>query len=157
MPRFPRPCQGALFLGIVSGGFRFARPPANFDAALRAASGAKSKCLREKGKSAAITRMPESTPEIELHIVVQFGGSSGEQYLHTFTTESLALKYMRSAGESSYRCLGPFQIALPGIPRLTDAAKKTVEWLNANGFRDTPLANNLNSALAQVEREYPMS
>jgi hypothetical protein len=46
---------------------------------------------------------------------------------------------------------------LPGIRELADVANDTIEWLQSNGFRDTPLANNLNSALAQVEREYPLN
>ena len=113
--------------------------------------------LPKRRKSAEITLMPNTIQDVEIQVVIQFGGTKGEQYLHSFLTEAAAEKFIRSADEASYRCLGPFPLLLPGIPQLTDAAKKTVDWLNSNGFRDAPLTNNLNSALAQVEREYPMS
>ncbi len=84
-----------------------------------------------------------------------------EKYLQPMK-ESAAIvvmpkKYIRSAAKASYRCIGPFPMLLPGIRELADVAKDTIEWLQSNGFRDTPLANNLNSALAQVEREYPLN
>ncbi len=108
-------------------------------------------------ESAAIAAMPDTIQEIELHVVIQVGGSSKEYWLHTFLTESAAKKYIRSVAKASYRCIGPFPMLLPGIRELADVAKDTIEWLQTNGFRDTPLANNLNTALAQVEREYPLT
>ena len=108
-------------------------------------------------ESAAITAMPNTTQEIELQVVIQFGGSSGEQWLHSFLNEPAAMRYIRSAAKASYRCLGPFPMCLPGIRELADVAGDTVGWLESNGFRDTPLVNNLNTALAQVEREYPLN
>ena len=101
--------------------------------------------------------MPNTIQDIEIQVVIQFGGTKNEQYLHSFLSEAAAERFIRSADEASYRCLGPFSLLLPAIPQLMDAAKKTVDWLNSNGFRDTQLANNLNSALAEVEREYPSS
>jgi|GEM_PF-5088031 len=106
---------------------------------------------------AAISRMPNTIQEIALQVVIQFGGSSNEHYLHSFLNETAARRYIRSAAKASYSCIGPFPLLLPGIFELADVAKTTVEWLNLNGFRDTPLTNNLNSALAQFEREYPLN
>lgn len=115
------------------------------------------KYLQPMKESAAIVVMPNTIQEIELHVVIQVGGSSKEYWLHSFLTEAAAKKYIRSAAKASYRCIGPFPMLLPGIRELADVANDTIEWLQSNGFRDTPLANNLNSALAQVEREYPLN
>ena len=115
------------------------------------------KCLQPMNESAAIAVMPTTIQEIELQVVIQFGGTSKEQYLHSFLNEAAARRFIRSADKASYRCLGPFPLLLPGIRELADVASDTIEWLQSNGFRDTPLANNLNSALAQVEREYPLT
>jgi hypothetical protein len=101
--------------------------------------------------------MPNTFQEIELQIVIQCGGSSDEHYLQSFLNEEAARRYIRSAAKASYRCVGPFPLPLPGIFELAAVAKNTVGWLNSNGFRDTPLASNLNSALAQVQREYPLN
>ena len=115
------------------------------------------KCLQPMNESAAIAVMPNTIQEIELQVVIQFGGTSKEQYLHSFLNEAAARRFIRSAAKASYRCLGPFPLLLPGIRELADVAKDTIEWLQSNGFRDTPLANNLNATLAQVEREYPLN
>ena len=114
------------------------------------------KYLQPLKESAAIVVMPNKIQEIELQVVIQFGGTSKEQWLHSFLTEAAAKRFIRSAAKASYRCLGPFPLLLSGIRELADVAKDTIEWFESNGFRDTPLANNLNSALAQVEREYPL-
>jgi len=108
-------------------------------------------------ESAAIALMPDTIEDVELQIVIQFGGTSKEQYLHSFLNEAAAKRFIRSADKASYRCLGPFPLLLLGIRQLTDAVEKTVEWLDSNGFRNTPLANNLNSALTDVEREFLLS
>lgn len=108
-------------------------------------------------ESAAIVVMPNKIHETEIQIVIQFGGASKEQWLHSFLTEAGAKRFIRSAAKASYRCLGPFPLLLSGIRELVDVAGETVGWLESNGFRDTPLVNNLNTALAQVEREYPLN
>ena len=108
-------------------------------------------------ESAAITVMPNTIQEVELQVVIQFGGTSKEQYLHSFLNEAAAKRFIRSADKASYRCLGPFPLLLSGIREFAGVAKDTIEWLQSNGFRDTPLVNNLNTALAQVEREYPLN
>jgi hypothetical protein len=110
--------------------------------------------LQRIEKPAAIAGMPETIQEIELQVVIQFGGTGKEQYLHSFLNEAAARKFIRSAAD---RCLGPFPLLLPGVRELADAAKETIEWLQSNGFRDAPLTNNLNTALAQVEHEYPLN
>ena len=115
------------------------------------------KYLQPMKESAAIAAMPDTIQEIELQVVIQFGGTSKEQYLHSFLNEAAARRFIRSADKASYRCLGPFPLLLPGIRELADVASDTIAWLQSNGFRDTPLANNLNTALAQVEREYPLT
>ena len=115
------------------------------------------KYLQPMKESAAIAAMPDTIQEIELQVVIQFGGTSKEQYLHSFLNEAAARRFIRNADKASYRCLGPFPLLLSGIRELADVASDTIAWLQSNGFRDTPLANNLNSALAQVEREYPLT
>jgi hypothetical protein len=115
------------------------------------------KYLQPMKEPAAIVGMPNTIQEIELQVVIQFGGTSKEHHLHSFLNEATARKFIRSAAKASYRCLGPFSLPLPGLLELADVAKNTIEWLDSNGFRDTPLANNLNSALAHVEREYPLN
>jgi hypothetical protein len=101
--------------------------------------------------------MSNTIQEIELQVVIPFGGTSKEHYLHSFLNEATAKKFIRSAAKASCRCLGPFSLPLPGILELADVAKNTIEWLDSNDFRDTPLANNLNSAFAHVEREHPLN
>lgn len=99
--------------------------------------------------------MRDTVKPIELQLVIQIGGTSSENYLHSFCDKAAANGFIQSAERASYRCLGPFPLILPGVSELADASNKTVDWLNLNGFRDTPLANDLNSALALVERSYP--
>jgi hypothetical protein len=101
--------------------------------------------------------MSDTIQEIELYVVIRVGGASKEYWLHSFLTEAAAKKYISRAAQASYRCIGPFPITLPGIRELADVVTDTVEWLQSNGFRDTPLVNKLNTALARVERQYPLN
>lgn len=114
------------------------------------------KCLQGTNVSAGIALMSKPVQVIELQVVIQFGGTSNEQYLHSFRSEREARKYIRSAEKGGYRCIGPFTLQLPAISELAEAARKTVEWHELNGLRNVPLTNELNSALARVDRELPM-
>lgn len=62
--------------------------------------------------------MSNTTQEIELHVVIQVGGSSKEYWLHSFLNEAAAEKYIRKAAKASYRCIGPFPMLLPFVSLL---------------------------------------
>ena len=98
--------------------------------------------------------MPIEKQEIELHVVIQFGGSSGEQYLHAFDNRKAAMKFIRSADAASYSCLGPFPLLLPGILRLSQAAEEVIGWIEAKGMADTGPAFNLARALTSFRQEF---
>jgi hypothetical protein len=100
--------------------------------------------------------MPTTFQEIELQVVIQFGGTSKEQYLHTFSNETAAKKFIRSAERASYRCLGPFPLLLPGLARLSKAAADVIEWIEFKQLKDTGPAFNLTRALAVVREEFPL-
>lgn len=63
-----------------------------------------------------------------MQVVIQFGGTDGEKYLHSFNDVTVARKYTRSADRAAYRCLGPFTLPLPGVGDLADAAEKVARW-----------------------------
>ena len=111
--------------------------------------------LRRDAESAVIDGMPTASQDIELQVVIQFGGTSKEQYLHTFSNETAAKKFIRSADKASYRCLGPFSLPLPGIAGLSKAAADVIEWIESKQLKDTGPAFNLTSALAVVRKEFP--
>ena len=101
--------------------------------------------------------MPNTIEEVELYVVIQFGGTSKEQYLHSFLTETAAKRFIRSADRASYDCLGPFPLLLPGIRRLSDAAEEMVKWIDASELKDTGPTFNLERALAVVREEFPLT
>ena len=100
--------------------------------------------------------MPNMIREAELHMVVQFGGSSKEQYLHTFSSEAAARNYIRKADRASYRCLGPFATALPGVRQLADAAERVVAWLEADGLHQVEAVREMTKALVTMRQELPL-
>ena len=106
-------------------------------------------------ESAVIDCMVNAFQDIELQVVIQFGGTSKEQYLHSFLNKSAARKFIRSADKASYRCLGPFPLLLPGIVRLSKAAEEVIKWIESKKLEDTGPAFNLARALAEVRKEYP--
>ena len=62
----------------------------------------------------------------EIQIVIQFGSTREEQYLHSFYDEGEAKRFIRRAGRASYSCIGPFGVALPELGDLACAAKDVV-------------------------------
>lgn len=86
-----------------------------------------------------------------IYAVVQFGGSSGEHYVHSFVEKHDADAYVRETERSSYHCIGPFEIQLPAESNLASVAAKTVQWLNSIGFRDDPHTLELKHATAEVK------
>jgi len=101
--------------------------------------------------------MPNTIKDAELHVVVQFGGSSKEQYLHSFTNEEAANDYIRNAADASYRCIGPFTVRVPGVRQLAEASKEILARLDSEGLYATLPAKELATALAELEREFPLN
>lgn len=99
--------------------------------------------------------MNNETHELELHVVIQFGGSSGEQYLHSFLNEAAAQRFIKSAAKAAYRCLGPFPLVLDGVLDLAGAAKNVTKWANREGVKCEDLSR-LARSLARVKKEFQL-
>jgi hypothetical protein len=97
--------------------------------------------------------MKNETHDLEIQVVIQFGGTKGEQYLHSFDDEVAAKKFMRSAGRAAYRCLGPFPIALPGVGDLANAAKKVASWAKRERL-ESKHVQELARSLATLRKEF---
>lgn len=97
--------------------------------------------------------MPTMIQDAKLQIVIQFGGTSDEYYLHAFANESAANKYIRKANRASYRCLGPLPLALYGVRQLAAAAQDVLTLLEEKGLATLAPAERLTAALAEIERE----
>lgn len=94
--------------------------------------------------------MKEESQDVALQIVIQFGGSTGEYYLHSFPNSKFANDYMRKADKASYRCIGPFGLAIPGVRNLSCAAEGVLEWLRRLGLEHEMPAKTLANAIGQL-------
>jgi hypothetical protein len=97
--------------------------------------------------------MKTQTHDLEIQVVIQFGGTKGEQYLHSFDDEVAAKKFIRSASRAAYRCLGPFPIALPGVGNLVNAAKKVANWARRGRLKSQHI-RELARSLATLKKEF---
>jgi len=111
------------------------------------------KVLADRGKVRGNRVMPNMIHVAELHVVVQFGGSSKEQYLHTFSNEEAAHNYIRKADRASYRCLGPFAIILSGVRQLADATERVIARLEAEGLHEVEAVMEMTTALVALRLE----
>jgi hypothetical protein len=74
-------------------------------------------------------RMPNTTQILELFVVIQCGGSSGEKYLHSFPTQATAKAFIRRSLKASYDCFGPFPLVLPEAVHFSKQKNSPqVEW-----------------------------
>ena len=80
--------------------------------------------------------MQSEIQNLTMQIVIQFGGTSREQYLHSFGDKIAAKKFIKSASRSGYRCLGPFSVALPEVTKMVDAAKAVVNSAKRTRFKN---------------------
>jgi hypothetical protein len=99
--------------------------------------------------------MPNSIHKIELHIVIQVGGTHREHYLHSFNTEAAARKFIRGANQASYHCLGPFSLLLAGVRDVLEAAHDVTKWIASERLEDTGPVSSLAHALAIAREEFP--
>lgn len=109
--------------------------------------------MRAGLKPAGIELMKGSGQNAKIFAVVQFGGSAGELYLHTFSKRRLAQSYIKSAARASYECSEVFDIPLPAEGILTQVAAKTVKWLNKEGYGDDEHTLNLERAVLEVKKD----
>ena len=101
--------------------------------------------------------MANRNHEAEIYAVIQFGGSSHEYYLHSFSEERAAAAYMKKAARASYRCIGPFEILLPAEGELARIAAKTVEWLKREGYQNDENTLDLERAVLEVQKDLRLS
>lgn len=101
--------------------------------------------------------MKNKNYEAEIYAVIQFGGSTDEYYLHSFSEERAAAAYMRKAVRASYRCIGPFEILLPAKGQLARIAAKTVKWLKREGYRNDKHTLDLERAAVEVQNDLRLS
>ena len=99
--------------------------------------------------------MKSETQELEIHVVIQFGGTRDEQYLHSFCSEAAAKKFMRSAGRAAYRCLGPFSVPLPEVSDLACAAKTVVSGAKRK-FLERQHIQRLARSLAALKKGFQL-
>jgi hypothetical protein len=97
--------------------------------------------------------MKGSGQDAKLFAVIQFGGSTGELYLHTFSKRTLAESYIKSAARASYECSEVFDVPLPAEGILTQVAEKTVKWLKNKGYGDDEHTLNLERAVLEVKKD----
>ena len=93
--------------------------------------------------------------ELELQVVIQFGSSPMEQYIHSFLNEAAAKRFIKSADRAAYRCLGPFPIILYGVRDLSQAAKNLAKWANCEGVKSKEVSR-LAHSLAIVRKKYQL-
>ena len=113
--------------------------------------------LRIGRESAEIADMANRNHVAEIYAVIQFGGSSHEYYLHSFSEERSAAAYIRKAERASYRCIGPFEILLPAEGDLVRIAIKTVKWLKKEGYRNDEHTLDLERAVLEVQKDLHLS
>lgn len=113
--------------------------------------------LQKTSRSAEIDCMPKNNHEPEIFAVIQFGGTSREQYLHSFSKQRDATSYIRKAERASYQCLGPFSILLSAEGNLARTSAETIEWLQSQGFGGDQHTLDLERALAEVEDDLNLS
>ena len=101
--------------------------------------------------------MTNRNHEAEIYAVIQFGGSTHEYYLHSFSEERAAAAYMKKAARASYRCIGPFEISLPAEGELARIAAKTVEWLKTEGYRNDERTLELERAVLEVQKDLQLN
>ncbi len=101
--------------------------------------------------------MSKSDHEPKIFAVIQFGGSSREQYLHSFSKRSDANSYIRKAERASYPCLGPFSILLSAEGNLARISAETIKWLESLGFGGDQHTLDLERALTEVKDDLNLS
>lgn len=89
----------------------------------------------------------------QILIVIQFGSTREEQYLHSFYNEGEAKRFVRRARRASYRCIGPFGVALPELGDLACAAKAVVCSAKRKRGRSQHV-RRLARSLAAVRKEF---
>ena len=99
--------------------------------------------------------MKKETHHLELQVVIQFGGSTGEEYLHSFLNEAVAKRFIKSAARAAYRCLGPFPLVLTGVRDLAGAANNVTKWAKRNGVESEDVSR-LTRSLAKVRKEFQL-
>ena len=101
--------------------------------------------------------MAKNNHETVIYAVIQFGGSTHEHYLHSFSEERAATAYMRKAKRASYRCIGPFEVLLSAEGDLARTAVKTIEWLKREGYRNDEHTLDLERAVLEVQKDLRLS
>ncbi len=104
-----------------------------------------------------ITSMKNKGQEAKIYGVVQFGGSSGEYYLHTFSKKGLAKAYIKSAERASYECSEPLEVFLPAEGELTRVAARTVKWLKKGGYGNDEHTLDLERAVLEVKKDLSLT
>jgi hypothetical protein len=104
-------------------------------------------------KAAEIGLMKGNSQDAKIFAVVQFGGSTGELYLHSFSKRRLAESFIKSAARASYECSEVFEIPLPAEGNLTQIAAKTVKWLKKKGYGEDEQTKNLERAMLEVKKD----
>lgn len=99
--------------------------------------------------------MKSKTREFEIQVVIQFGGTKGEQYLHSFCDEAAAIKFIRSASRAAYRCFGPFPVELPEVRDLAQAAVTVVRTAKRDRLEIRDI-KELARSLAAVKKEFQL-
>jgi len=85
----------------------------------------------------------------ELFIVMQEGGTSSEQYLHSFNSKVEARRYLKECAES-YSCSGPFELPVPEIGTLAHAANEALRWFREHNRSGNLPAIKLEEALSDL-------
>jgi hypothetical protein len=101
--------------------------------------------------------MPKSDHEPQIFAVIQIGGTSREQYLHSFSKLSDAASYIGKARRASYRCLGPFSILVPAEGNLARSSAEAIDWLQKQGLGSDQHTLDLEHALAGVKDDLNLS
>ncbi|MBL9178650.1 MAG: hypothetical protein JNM65_11350 [Verrucomicrobiaceae bacterium] len=89
-----------------------------------------------------------------LFAVLQFGGSSTEQYMHCYKSLKHAQHFIDSAEEAGYECIGPICVELPEVAELISSARSTLDSISvSNDLADLSMRIlQLQSALDAVDK-----